>query len=533
MPIRSSRHTDHTYQILRLLVALAIWCVAATGTAVSAQVAANADFGIKNGWFVFNRHVVWGYAQHNAWWKPSEGANLTRHFPGQIGPNRTEDLDKLTDNMLRYGYPGFEHNFGLWYDRRRDVHDTARRMDSNAVPPFLEQPWARSNVGSAWDGLPKYDLTRYNPWYFERLKEFAALCDQKGTILFHNFYMQHALLEGDTHYVDFPWRPDNCLQATGMPEHIPAANDFYDVTHAVRRELHRAYIRKCLDELGGFKNVVYLLSEEYTGDIRFMRFWLDVVTEWERENNKHLLLALGGPKDVLDALANEDRISVLDLRYWWYQPDGSLYAPLGGKQVAGRYAMGKNSSQTTPQAIYRQVKEYRLRYPTKALLHHIQASRHQIWAVLMGGGSMLYRFLPYAGGASPTNYIAPEASAIIQPTYDFINRHLSDRLPEMIPLDVVQNDPDHNWCLGQVGKAYLVYALEGGAVTLDLSKVKGKYLAKWFDPRTGLLQADAKQAKVSGGKVITLTAPSAEDWVLWINVAPANGGKLEQGTKSK
>jgi len=529
----NSHHTTRGNPIQHLLVALAICGAPVTVSPLQAQVATSANFGLKNGWFVFKGHVVWGYAQHNAWWKPSEGANLTRRFPGQVGPNRTEDLDKLSDNMLRYGYPGFEHNFGLWYDRRRDVHDTARRMDSNAVPPFLEQPWARSKIGTAWDGLPKYDLTRYNPWYFDRLKDFAALCERKGTIFFHNFYMQHALLEGDTHYVDFPWRPDNCLQATGMPEHIPAANDFYDVTHPVRRELHRAYIRKCLDELGGFKNVVHLLSEEYTGDIAFMRFWLDVVTEWEQENNKHLLLALGGPKDVLDALADDDRISVLDLRYWWYQPDGSLCAPQGGRQVAGRYAMGKNSSQTTPQAIYRQVKEYRLRYPTKGLLHHIHASRQQIWAFLMGGGSMLFRFLPYAGGASPTNYIAPEACAIIQPTYDFINHHLSDRLPEMVPLDLVQNDPDHNWCLGQVGETYLVYALEGGAVTLDLSKATGNYLANWFDPRTGSLKVDATQAKVSGGKVVTFTAPGADDWVLWLTVAPTNEGKLNPHTQTK
>jgi hypothetical protein len=377
---------------------------------------ANASGGLRleNGWFVHNGRVVWGNAQHNAWWKPEEGANLTRHHPGVVGPHRTEDLDKLTDNMLRYGYPGFEHNFGLWYDRRRDAHDTVRRTDDKAVPPFLEQPWARSGIGAAWDGLPKYDLTKYNPWYFSRLRDFAALCDRKGTILFHNFYMQHALLESDTHYVDFPWRPANCLQPTGMPDRIPAANDFYDVTHAVRRELHRAYIRKCLDELNGRTNVVHLLSEEYTGPLAFMRFWLDVVTEWERERRKDVLVALGGTKDVLDALAGDERISVLDLRYWWYEPDGSLHAPPSGRQIAGRYAMGKNSSRTTPAAIHRQVREYRLRYPAKGLIHQIRASRQQTWAFLMGGGSMLLRFLPYPGGANPPDYIAPEDSAVNQ-----------------------------------------------------------------------------------------------------------------------
>ena len=59
----------------------------------------------------------------------------------------------LTDAMLRFGYPGFEHSFGLWYDRRRDAHDQVRRPDRNARPPFLEQPWARSGTGHAWAAL--------------------------------------------------------------------------------------------------------------------------------------------------------------------------------------------------------------------------------------------------------------------------------------------------------------------------------------------------------------------------------------------
>jgi hypothetical protein len=103
-----------------------------------------------------------------------------------------------------------------------------------------------------------------------------------------------------------------------------------------------------------------------------------------------------------------------------------------------------------------------------------------------------------------------------QPAYDFVNRNLSNRPPKMIPLDLVRNDPDHNWCLGRAGEMYLVYALAGGSVTLDLSKATGIFRAKWFDPRTGTLQVDATQGTVRSGKVSTFAAPGAEDWVLWL-----------------
>ncbi|MEA2063758.1 MAG: DUF6298 domain-containing protein, partial [Gemmatimonadota bacterium] len=79
-----------------------------------------------NGWYVQNGKIIWGYAQHNGWWRKGQRPNLTRNAGDDIRPNRTENLALLADNMLCWGYPGFEHNFGLWYDRRRDAHDTVR-----------------------------------------------------------------------------------------------------------------------------------------------------------------------------------------------------------------------------------------------------------------------------------------------------------------------------------------------------------------------------------------------------------------------
>ena len=488
---------------------------AASAHASPGSAARDAKLKLQNGWFVCNGRVIWGNAQHNAWWCTREGANITRRDPVVTGPHRTEDLDKLTDNMLRYAYPGFEHNFGLWYDRRRDRHDTVRREDANALPPFLEQPWARTGPGEAWDGLPKYDLTKYNAWYFDRLKAFASLCDRKGTILFHTFYMQHALLEADTHYVDFPWRPVNCLQPTQLPDRVPVANAFYDLANPLRRDLHRAYIRKCLDELSGYANVVHMLGEEYTGSAPFARFWLDVISEWEQENGRKVLVGIGATKDVLDQLADEPRVSVLDLRYWWNQPDGSLFAPKGGREVAGRYTSGREAAKTTPLAIHQQIREYRLRYPEKALLHRIEASREQSLAFLFGGGSMLVRSMGYPEGQEPKAYGPVPPAHIIQPTYDFINQKLAAGLPRMTPQPSLVKDAAGNFCLCEPGRAYLVYALKGGPVELDLSTVTGEFEARWFDPRTGALR-EAAPGAIRAAAVVKLSAPSSEDWILWL-----------------
>jgi len=513
-----------------------------SGTAVSDippyKTTEGLGLSMENGWYIHDGNVIWGYAQHNAWWRPGQRPNIARNAPGQVKPNRTEDLDKLTDAMVRYAYPGFEHNFGLWYDRRRDAHDTDRRNDDEVVPPFLEQPWARSGSGTAWDGLSKYDLTKYNDWYFSRLREFASLCDQKGTILFHNNYMQHVLLETNAHYVDFPWRPINCIQDTGMPDCNPTANVFYDISHSVRRNLHRDYIRKCLDELSSYCNVVFLCSIEYTGPLSFMEFWLDTVFEWEQQTGKDIHVAVGVCKDVLDAILSDPirgpKVSTVDLRYWWYRPDGTLFAPGGGKEIPGRYigAFGSNPPGNlrrmmeaytdrgmgfldgrTAQQIYRQVREYRQKYPDKGIIHRIPSTRQETWAFLMAGGSMLIDQLPYPNLEDPDEYISPEKCEIIQPTYDFIRRYLASSLPKTKPHDLVLDHPERNWCLAEAGHTYLVYVMEGGQLKLDLSDTSGILQAKWFDPRTGNL-TDCGQ--IRGGEIVTFTAPGKEDWLLWL-----------------
>ena len=93
-----------------------------------------------NGWLVHEGKAVLGWVQHNGWWRAGQRPNLARRSvgdpKGDVRPNRTEDLDALTDNMLRYAYPGFEHNYGLWYDRRRDAHDTGRRDNPRCPTTF-------------------------------------------------------------------------------------------------------------------------------------------------------------------------------------------------------------------------------------------------------------------------------------------------------------------------------------------------------------------------------------------------------------
>jgi hypothetical protein len=401
--------------------------------------------------------------------------------------------------MRAKGFAVLDYHWGLWYDRRRDDHQMVRRVDGDVWAPFYEQPWARSGKGRAWDGLSKYDLTKFNPWYFARLRQFADLAERKGVVLVQQMYFQHNVLEAAAHWVDFPWRPANCLQDTGFPEppefaggkRVFTAKTFYDVSHPVRRDLHRRYIRHCLDILGACPNVVFQIGEEFTGPRHFVEFWLDTIAEWRKETGKAVLVGLSGTKDVQDAiLADPQRsalVSVIDLKYWWYTADGKLYDPKGGEDLAPRQQLRewKGSKSRSDASVARAVREYRAKFPDKAVTVSLDGASG--WAVVAAGGSI------------------PRLPAGTDPA-------LLAALGRMKLFDT-KGLPEGSLALADPGRDYLVWSPGNGSITLDLSDRSETFAVNRLDPKSGKAVA-GKPAR--GGRVVELTPPGDGPAVLWL-----------------
>jgi hypothetical protein len=343
---------------------------------------------LRDGRLTLGGGPVTGRIAGGAWWlgrlEPGRageaGPALTRFAPGRAGTGLTDEIPALAEAMQARGEVAFRHHYGLWYDRRRIDHQMVRRPDADVWPPYFEQPFARTGQGAAWDGLSRYDLTRYNPWYFGRLRAFATEARRRGLILINEMYFQHNILESGAHWVDSPWRPVNNVNGTGFSEPPPFRGDtirmaaeFYDVAHPVRRPLHRAYIRQCLENLADEPNVVHSLTEENSGPLEFTRFWLDVIAEWQAETGRNPLILLSAPKDVQDAiLADPARAAVIDvieLRYWFRTDDGREFAPAGGTELAPRQHLRLwKGGRPSAAAIAAMVREYRERFPAKAVI---------------------------------------------------------------------------------------------------------------------------------------------------------------------
>lgn len=471
---------------------------------VAKDIAQAPKFAITNGHITADGRLVTGNRYHIPWWagrvkdsfvKKGAKPAITRFVPGREGLGWTDRIDSVVNYLKANGYCMLDHNYGLWYDLRRTDHERVRRADGNVEAPFYEQPFSRTGKGTAWDGLSRYDLTKPNLWYWSRLKEFAEKGAKQGLMLFHENYFQHNIIEAGAHWVDCPWRPVNNINGTDFPEPVPFTGDkrifmaeqFYNIDNPKLRPLHKQYIRQCLENFKDDDNVVQLISEEYTGPLHFTRFWLETIAEWEAETGRHPLIALSCTKDAQDAILADPELSkvvdIIDIRYWHYNTQG-LWAPPAGKNMAPRQFMRKMKVGKTGFAeAYKAVKEYRTKYPDKAVTFFAQQYPLYGWAILMAGGS------------------CPNV-----PVKD--GKFLSD----VAKMAYISGEGDSKQqMIGSPEVGYVIYSHDGHPTMNGIEP--GTYATYAIDVQDGKVERLSKKEKLDGSSTIT---NFGNDKVLWL-----------------
>ena len=421
--------------------------------------------------------------------------HVTRFVPGREGYGLTDRVDSVISYLEAKNIMVLDHNYSLWTDRRRDDHERIRRRDGDVWGPGYEQPFARSGEGLAWDGLSKYDLNRPNAWYWMRLKEFADKGQKAGLLLFQENFFQHNIIEAGAHWVDCPWRSANNINDLGFPEPVNFAGDkrifraemFYDITNPVRRQYYRTYIRQCLNNFADNQNVVQLISAEYTGPLHFVQFWLDVIDEWQKETGRNALVALSTTKDVQDSILADPKraaiVDIIDIRYWHYKNDGTVYAPQGGLNLAPRqHARLMKVGKVTFNEAYKAVNEYRTKYPDKVVTYYTENYPDMAWAVLMAGGS-----------------------CPVLPVKD------DEFLRAAAQMEVKHVNSDKYCMLVKSGTGSIIYPQSVSDIPVQLEA--GKYQLKFVDGKTGEITVLNKS--INGNQLYGLKVDTAKNGAYW------------------
>jgi hypothetical protein len=160
---------------------------------------------------------------------------------------------------------------------------------------------------------------------------------------------------------------------------------------------------------------------------------------------------------------------------------------------------------TTPQQIYRQVREYHDKYPDKALVVW-HAGAGQI-AALMGGAAQVLTQNPTAGHG--------QGRVVDKTLFDrFVSRHLADKLMEMQPVDNLVGNSKENWALSDNKmENILIYSLSASTINFVKAFDFKSYKAIWYNPGTG----NEVEATLLKNKISSMTKPDDKDWLLFIS----------------
>jgi hypothetical protein len=173
------------------------------------------------------------------------GSHIWNSLHDGLGPGAAcaeeperNDYGAYLDFLERHG-----HNFiRLW----RWEHFRSQAAGGAFHLCMTPQPWPRTGPGAASDGKPKFDLSRFDQAYFERLRDRVAAAGERG------IYVAVMLFDGFALHLSPP--PDNL---EGHPFHaannvnqigIGSIVDYQVLPLDPRvRALQEAYVRKVVD----------------------------------------------------------------------------------------------------------------------------------------------------------------------------------------------------------------------------------------------------------------------------------------------
>ena len=162
------------------------------------------------------------------------------------------DFDYKT-YLATLGEEGFNYTrifTGTYFEPIENIFN----IRNNTLAPHAERflaPWFKENG--------KYDLERFNPEYFNRLKDFMQEAEKQGIVvevtLFTSIYAEGA-------WVLSPFHSENNINGVGELD-FHRVNTLYN---GGLKQIQEQYVRKMVQELNGFDNLFFEIQNEPWAD---------------------------------------------------------------------------------------------------------------------------------------------------------------------------------------------------------------------------------------------------------------------------
>lgn len=383
-------------------------------------------------------------------------------------------------------------------------------IENNTLAPetgnFLA-PWQRTIEPGTYEGENKFDLTKWDPAFFARLKDFLSVASELDIIvevtLFCSTYDDKAWLR-------HPFHPGNNINNLGEL----ARRESTTLKNSKLVELQKKFVEKIVAELNEFDNFFWELQNEPWADngVRGMRIlkthnisgqnWAQFTElassgslEWQNEvakliaetenqlPKKHLIAQnyCNFKESLPEVMPN---ISILNFHYAW--PD-AVRMNYGWNRPVGFDESGFTGSDDETYLL-------------------------QAWEFMIAGGALFnnldYSFFPGYEDGKGINKAPGGGSTRLRSGLKILRDFIEsfDFIRMGPDVNIVFHSPGLEWqAMSEPGKQYAIVFSGNSSTHITLSLPKGKYLAEFSDPWTG--EIIHSEALVSKGKPISAKVP--------------------------
>jgi hypothetical protein len=393
-------------------------------------------------------------------------------------------------------------NFNVYLEFLQQHHHNFFRLWAweSAMNPGAKQgtiyydpmPFERPGPAAALDGKPRFDLTRFNPAYFERLRNRVKAARDHGiyasVMLFNGFSIEGKGNVGGDPWQGHPFNPKN--NVNGLDGLSGTAT--HTLSNPAVTAYQEAYIGKVIDTVNDLDNVLYEISNEDTAspaDTEWQYHMIRFIKKYEagkpRQHPVGMTAAWPGTDDILYQSPGD-----------WVSPAAKLLASDGRKVIL---------NDTDHSYFWIGLKQ-----------DGPAAQRSWAWENFTLGSQCLFMD-PYL---DPSHDNGRNAPADNKPDlyYDGLREVMGQtrKYAEKMNLAAALPHPElasSQFCLADPGKQYLVFLPRAGEVDVDLSAAAATFNAEWLRPIDGTV---LPAAPVQGGAKSMLKTPFKGESVLYL-----------------
>jgi hypothetical protein len=395
------------------------------------------------------------------------------------------------------------HNFTLLWTTElpvfRALPTTKDSPPDFTVTPF---PWERTGPGLASDGKPKFDLTKFNQAYFDRLRDRVSKLRNAGiyagVYLFSGEWILRFRFPGD----GYPFTGGNNING------IDDGGGMASVTMTSPGEITAVqddYVEKVINTLNDLPNILWIVSQEAPSEsVWWNKHLIAKIKEYESEKKFRHPVGLGWiDRDLKDSII--------------INSDADWIAPMSRISPVTTIGAGNPSRKVNINDSDHSYWEIWNDTPLQ--------NRNYFWINFTQGNQTLFMD-PYLVYYPRQNRNLPDSPLHgvgirtdqrwenVRNTMGYI-RDLANRmdLAAMTPNGILSSTGHVLANILPPHTELLIYSPSDGSFTVNLAEMKGKFDVNWMNPSDGTLIPDRN---VKGGGLRTFTPPFRDDAVLYL-----------------